>query len=182
MRRGLLACVLLAACTGDPDVVAHSLSRGVAADASDATTDAAPPGSAPGPTPGTSTTVVDAGADAAACNFDEALRNANLPPELLLVAVTCSVPLSWFTQGITGIDWLAILEVLLGGMTLPAGEGRAIDACDLRGVYYFPDPGNADNVKLCPSVCTALQNRVVASSGNVGCTRSMPPDDDAGSP
>jgi hypothetical protein len=186
----LVACALCAvACSGDPDIVGRKLNGfsvddagGLPADAGGRTDDASVPdaargvrdaspdaldGSVPPPPP-----IFTGTTDAGMCDFSDALRNAGLGAELWFVALTCRVPLWWFTQGITGIDQREILRILLGETAVPpTGQGSTPDACDMTyGIFYYDDPSNPANVVLCDSVCDALRERLLTESDKIGCT------------
>jgi hypothetical protein len=116
----------------------------------------------------------------AGCYISDALREAGLYDELLVVAVNCTVPLSWITPGSPGIDpeaQRAILMILLGEAAVPPKtEGQTSDACGkFDGIFYYDDPENPENVILCDAVCTALKDRVDAESARIDCPNA--PDD-----
>lgn len=178
--RRLVLGAMLAACTNDPDIVAHTATdvalrdaaRGDGSAALDLDGGDAAPGSTDAATPPVLSSAPDAG-----CDYADALKNAGLSDELFSIALSCKVPLWWFTQGVSGIDQTEILRILLGQTMIPKSEGRTPDACDLFfGVFYYDDPNNAANVILCPVVCEALKQRVLMGSSLIECKPGAPPD------
>ena len=180
---GAVLGAMLGACTNDPDVVAHSVSNVAVNDAGALPRDAAAmptfdAGDASSSSPRDASDVpVLTSAPDSGCTFADALKNAGLGDELLVVAATCKVPLWWFTQGVSGIDQPSILSILLGQTTVPKSEGHTPDACDLFfGIFYYDDPNNAANVILCPAVCDALRARVNLGTSQMNCTPDAPHD------
>ena len=187
-----LACVLVgvvAACSSQPDIVAHTVSDVAVQDGGTPPTSAGDDAAMPTEGPGDADLVDAAGSpidsgtssapillvgasDAGTCTLSDALRNAGLGVELWVVALTCRVPLWWFTKGISGIDQRELQRILLGETdVLPSGEGHSPDACDLNhAVFYYDDPINPANVILCNSTCTALRARLIAGSDQISCT------------
>lgn len=181
--RWLVLGAIVAACTNDPDIVAHTVTDVALHDAGAALGDAsaardldAGDASALGATDAATLPVLSSAPDAG-CDYADALKNAGLSDELFSIALSCKVPLWWFTQGVSGIDQTEILRILLGQTTVPKSEGRTPDACDLFfGIFYYDDPNNAANVILCPVVCEALKQRVLMGSSLIECKPGAAPD------
>lgn len=196
----LTLAALMGACNSNPDVVGRTTNAadagddddggalpadagrdeaGLARDAApwrDATTGRDPDAALPPSIP-----IFTGTTDAGTCDFSDALKNAGLGPELWVVALTCRVPLWWFTQGITGIDQREILRILLGETAVPSSAGRTPDMCDMTyGVFYYDDPLNPANVILCNSVCEALRERLRLESDKIGCVAPESARPDAG--
>jgi hypothetical protein len=157
---GSAGLVLAASCTGDPDVVAAPM------DAGSADARGLPTGDAATEDP---------------CDLDRLLDRAGIPPEGIIVAATCQLPVSWLDmEQPVDVGSQDLRELLKNsGPITPSTDtltGQLLCNGDFNGLWYYDNPFQPTTILLCPDLCEFVRSAVSNRIEDLGCESGLEPD------
>lgn len=155
-----LAC--FAGCTAEPDIVARGRDAGVPDDAGRMQS-------------GRDAGVIDP------CDLDGLLERAGIPPEGIIVAATCQLPISWLTSDeaidVGSQELRALLEN--SGPIMPTAEtwtGQLLCSGSFSGFWYYDNPLQPSTIHLCPDLCDFVRTAVAGRIEDLGCESGLATD------
>lgn len=156
LELGWACCLLLGACTGEPDLVARGMDAG-RDDAAQAPSDAA----------------VDP------CDLDNLLERAGIPPEGIIVAATCQLPTSWLSSDeMVNVGEQDLRELLMNsGPITPNTDtltGQLLCNGEFNGLWYYDNPFQPTTIHLCPELCDFVRTSVSSRIEDLGCESGLP--------
>jgi hypothetical protein len=150
----------LGACTGEPDLVAEGLVK--------APLDA-------GGTPPVDGAVLDP------CDLDNLLERAGIPPEGIIVAATCQLPISWLdSDAPVDVGEQDLRELLMNsGPITPSPDtltGQLLCNGEFSGLWYYDNPFQPTTINLCPELCDFVRAAVSSRIEDLGCESGLATD------